>query len=238
MRLPTPPETDTFKPVPHAALIEELETALEFRHTRIVRDEYAVSPDGMKLFGLLELDAEFEGVRFAIGLRNSNDKSMRLGMVAGYRVFVCDNMALSGDFRPAFHKHTKGLELTDVISIAVDKIHRHFTPLRQQIKAWQGLLLPEPDAKLIIYDAFRSKDLRLPARLMGRVHDLYFYPNYEEMREPTLWSLSNAFTSAFKELNPIPRFKTAAKLGAFLEGYDVRGVRAEKDSASALALHA
>jgi hypothetical protein len=42
-------------------------------------------------------------------------------------------------------------------------------------------------------------------------------PQYEEFRPRTLWSLSNAFTSAFKELDPIPQFKATAKLGAFLE---------------------
>ncbi len=31
----------------------------------------------------------------------------------------------------------------------------------------------------------------------------------------TMWSLSNAFTSAFKELDPVPQFKATAKLGAF-----------------------
>jgi len=33
----------------------------------------------------------------------------------------------------------------------------------------------------------------------------------------TIWSLSNAFTSAFKGLAPIPQFKATAKLGEFLE---------------------
>jgi hypothetical protein len=42
-------------------------------------------------------------------------------------------------------------------------------------------------------------------------------PQYEEFRPRTMWSLSNAFTSAFKELDPIPQFKATAKLGAFLE---------------------
>ncbi len=32
-----------------------------------------------------------------------------------------------------------------------------------------------------------------------------------------MWSLSNSFTSAFKELNPIPQFKPTAKLGEFVE---------------------
>jgi hypothetical protein len=48
------------------------------------------------------------------------------------------------------------------------------------------------------------------------VHDLYFAPKYEEFRPRTMWSLSNAFTSAFKELDPIPRFKAAARLAPFL----------------------
>jgi hypothetical protein len=50
------------------------------------------------------------------------------------------------------------------------------------------------------------------------VHDLYFEPKYDDFRPRTIWSLSNAFTSAFKEVDPIPQFKAAAKLGDFLEG--------------------
>jgi hypothetical protein len=40
----------------------------------------------------------------------------------------------------------------------------------------------------------------------------------EEFRPRTSWSLSNAFTSAFKDLEPIPQFRATAKLGEFLEG--------------------
>jgi hypothetical protein len=46
----------------------------------------------MKAFGVLDLETEMEGCRFSIGLRNSHDKSMRLAMTCGYRVFVCSNM--------------------------------------------------------------------------------------------------------------------------------------------------
>jgi hypothetical protein len=35
-----------------------------------------------------------EGCRFSIGLRKSHDKSMRLAMTCGYRVFVCSNVAI------------------------------------------------------------------------------------------------------------------------------------------------
>jgi hypothetical protein len=49
------------------------------------------------------------------------------------------------------------------------------------------------------------------------VHDLYIEPRYEEFRLRTIWSLSNMFTSAFKELDAIPQFRATAKLGEFLE---------------------
>jgi hypothetical protein len=59
--------------------------------------------------------------------------------------------------------------------------------------------------------------LEAPKHLARTVHDLYFEPKYEEFRPRTIWSVSNAFTSAFKELDPIPQFKATAKLGEFLE---------------------
>jgi hypothetical protein len=42
-------------------------------------------------------------------------------------------------------------------------------------------------------------------------------PPHQEFQPRTMWSLSNAFTSAFKELEPIPQFKATAKLAGFLE---------------------
>jgi hypothetical protein len=213
--VPIPPATDTFKPIAHAALIDELERSLAFRHIQVVRDEYAVSPDGMKLFGLLELDAEYEGVRFAVGLRNANDKSMRLGMVAGYRVFVCDNMALSGDFKPLLAKHTKHFDLIESLSIGVDRIQRGFQPLREAIDLRRGYLLSEEVAHSLIYRTFMEN--RFPLKLLNTVHREFFVaPSHEEFKQQTVWSLENAFTTAFKELKPVAQFKMTAKLGSFL----------------------
>jgi hypothetical protein len=213
--IPTPPATDTFQPIAHAALIDELENSLSFRHIRVVRDEYAVTPDGMKLFGLLELDAEYEGVRFAIGLRNANDKSMRLGMVAGYRVFVCDNMALSGDFKPLLAKHTKHFDLVESLSIGVDRIQRGFEPLKDAIALKREHRLRDDEARSMIYRAFMEN--RFPLKLLKAVHREFFVaPSHAEFKQQTVWSLENAFTTAFKELKPIRQYEVTAKLCSFL----------------------
>jgi hypothetical protein len=218
-KIPVPEGTKTHQPLSHYAITEVLEEALSFRFLKIVRDEYAVSHDGMKMFGIMDLNMEFSGCRFSIGLRNSNDKSMRLALTAGYRVFVCDNMAFSGDFTPLFHKHTRNLELMDSICIAVDRIQRGFAPLRKQIEGMSVHLMTDNDAKLLIYEAFMEKRIRgVPRALMPVVHEHYFSPKFKAFEPRNLWSLSNAFTSAFKTLAPVRQFEVTARLGAFLNG--------------------
>ena len=64
--------------------------------------------------------------------------------------------------------------------------------------------LTDVTAKVVIYEAFVEGKLEAPKHLARTVHDPYFEPKYEEFRSRTIWSLSNAFTSAFKELDPIP----------------------------------
>ena len=61
-----------------------------------------------------------------------------------------------------------------------------------------------------------TEKLEAPSSLMVAVHRNYFQPVHLEFSNRTLWSLCNAFTSAFKELDPIPQFKATSKLGEFL----------------------
>ena len=70
--------------------------------------------------------------------------------------------------------------------------------------------LTDISAKTIIYEAFIESELEVPKHLARRVHDDYFDPKYDELRARTMWSLSNAFTSAFKELEPVPQFRGQA----------------------------
>jgi hypothetical protein len=215
--IPVPEGTRTFKPIPHAEVVDALVEALSFRHIGVVRDEYAVSSDGMKMFGVLDLETAFNGCRFAIGIRNANDKSMRLALTSGYRVFVCSNLAFQGEFTPVLAKHSKNFSIPDSLAIGVDRIQRNFEPLRQQVEHWQSQQITDEQAKLVIYRAFLQGDLSVPRALARDVHRNYFEPTHQDFAPRTMWSLSNAFTSALKSLDPIPFFQATAKLGTFFE---------------------
>ena len=75
----TPAATSTHVPIPHHEIVQALVETFGFRHIRVAADEYAVSPDGMRMFGVLDLETEMHGCRFAIGVRNSRDRSMSSG---------------------------------------------------------------------------------------------------------------------------------------------------------------
>jgi hypothetical protein len=153
-------------------------------------------------------------VSVALGIRNDNDKCMRLGIVAGYRVIVCANMAFAGDFKPMLAKHTKNFDLTETLSIGVDRIQRGWQPLREKVAFMRSKVLPITTAQALIYHAFTEE--RFPVRLMRSVHAHYFTPKYEEFQPRTIWSLSNAFTSAFKEARPDRQYDLTPRLGMFL----------------------
>ena len=69
---------------------------------------------------------------------------------------------------------------------------------------------------MIIHQAFIESEFGVPRHLARRVHDLYFDPQYDQFKSRTVY-LSNAFTSASKDLDPIPQFKATAKLSGSLE---------------------
>ena len=165
----------------------------------------------------MDLSSGFDCCRFAVGLRNSHDKSFRLSCTAGLRVFVCENLAFNGEYTSVLAKHSKHLSLEDSLAIGVDRMQRKFGPLKQQVEQWRAMQLSTAAAKLLIYQAFIEEESGFPKHLARRGHDLYFQPMHEEFRARTMWSLSNAFTSAFKELEPIPQYKATAKLAGFLQ---------------------
>ena len=103
--VPTPPATTTHIPIPHLAVVDGLVETLSHRQSGVIGEEFAVSRDGMEMFGVLDLESSFDGCRFAIGIRNANNKRFRLSCTVGYR-FVCHNLVFQGDYSPALAKHS------------------------------------------------------------------------------------------------------------------------------------
>lgn len=212
--------TDSFKPVAHIELVETFEKELNRRNIQIIRDQFALSKDGMRLFGTFDLTLNgVEGMAAALGFRQANNRSMSLQGVAGMRVFVCDNMAFSGETIILRRRHTSGLNLLDEVVEALNQYETHYRRLKLEINELQGYAMEDVAAKVMMHDIFAQQIM--PVRYFPEVSDVYFNQylvneeaKYAAFRDRTAWNLLNAFTEVAKEMPLTTRMTATQKVGA------------------------
>jgi len=132
--VPEPPFTDTWNPVSHARVITALEKACDQTGLNIMARDYSLNVKGTRMFGVWDLDYTTNGSCYSLGFRNSIDKSMVVGVVGGFRVFVCDNLALSGDYLQ-FHKHTSGLDDERLNTMAYEALTGAWVDM-ERLESW------------------------------------------------------------------------------------------------------
>lgn len=217
--LAPPPATATWKPIAHYDLVQAIDRQLAVRDLRIVNEEFAVQRDGLRLFGVLELEVPgaepSEQYRFAMGIRTANDRTEALSIVAGAKVFVCDNLALSGDLIAIRRKHTAGFDLNADISRAIDRYQRYLQVFHRKLGELTYHALDDAEAKVVIFEAFAMEIL--PVRFFPAVAHTYFHPEaaMTDVVPRTRWGLHNAFTRAIRQMAPAPAFQATTRLGKF-----------------------
>jgi len=209
----TPEGTDSWKPVPHSLLVDCIENTLKRNNFRIQKEEYAVQTEGAKLFGVMTLNSEHGDYALALGIRTSNDKSFPVQMIAGARVFVCDNLAFSGSVVTLKRRHTSGLDIRNEVAGGITRAISQFISMEGAVAKMKAIDLTGKDsfAKAKMLDA-AVKGV-MPLRLIPEVHKNYFEPKHQEFEPRTAWSLHNAFTEAFKLLKPNVAMQSGVELG-------------------------
>jgi hypothetical protein len=217
-----PPPTGTWRPIAHGDLIQAIDRQLLVRGITIRDQRFAVQRYGARLFAMLDLSIESTGEFCAsMGIRTANDRSMALEIAVGVRVFVCDNLAFSGDLIALRRKHTAKFDLNSDISRAVDRYQAHVLTLQRKIALIREDTIEDDEAKSLIFEAFRFEIL--PVRFFKRVVDGYFNPTeaMTDVQPRTMWGLHNAFTRCVRDMAPGPAFAATTELGKLF------GLRAE-----------
>ena len=212
--VPVPQGTSTHQPLSHYQIVEALLETLGFRRIEVVRDEYAVSHDGMRMFGVLDLELGIAGVRSSIGIRNANDKSMRwrcVSAIACWSATIWRSMAISRRSSPSTRRTSAWSMPSPSVWIGCNATSSRLPGTSN----WSGRRR-HGEPQLII--TRRSSRANWRCRGTWRRPCIELYSGRRTRNSAAHgWSLSNAFTSAFKELDAVPQFRATAKLGTFLE---------------------
>ena len=197
-RTETPSSTDTWRPVPHIAVIEAVTEVIKAHRWDIESERFGLASDGRKMFGVMEISRSSSPQwHRCIGIRNSHDKTLAVGLSAGIVVLVCSNLAFGGT-RLINRKHTSRIDLNELIDRAVASLEDDFLTTETVCEDLKDVQLKNDDeARSCIVRAaelgvINSSDI-LP------VYREYKQPSHDEFRDPTRWSLLNAFTETVKK---------------------------------------
>lgn len=212
-----PPPTDTWKPIAHYDLVNAIDRQLAVRDIKVVKEEYALAHDGLRLFGVLELvvpgtnGGSGKDYHFAMGVRTANDRSFATQLAIGARIFVCSNLAFSGDLIAMNRKHTAHFDLNADISRAVDKFQAHVGSFGRKFDALKERQLTLSEAKALLFDAL-AQDV-IPARVFPTVLEGF------KAHDGTwsAWDAHNLCTAAFRQLAPAAKFSATAQLGQLFQ---------------------
>jgi hypothetical protein len=200
MAVPVPEKTKTYHPVSHKELVDFVrERSRVTLGMNIIKEEYGLSRKDMQMFGVMTLDAGNTDNGLAIGLRNSYDKSLSVGISSGAQVFVCDNLCFSGSGMTILRKHT--LNVWRDISINVDKAlqgsEMHYLEMNRQMDAMKHIPL-SLDAGFDIVGRALGYDVLKPQQATIAIRD-WKTPRHEAFADKNLHSLYQCFTEALKK---------------------------------------
>ena len=196
----TPAATETWCPIGHAEMIDSVVKTLGGSGLRVVAEAHALWQKGNRYFGSFQLanGTDHDDYALVIGLRNSHDKSFPAGLACGSGVFVCDNLAFSGEIRLS-RKHTARIreDLPRLITSAVGRLGTLKVNQEKRIEAYKAMPITDQQAHDVL---IRSLDVKAcPVTKLPMVLNEWRNPKHEEFAERTAWSLFNGFTEAFKE---------------------------------------
>lgn len=218
-KVKTPKSTSSWHPIPHEKLVAQIQGAIERSGLHVVDQVHALSPDNARYFGLLGLKNGQNPKDYALilGIRNAHDKKFPVEMAIGSRVFVCDNLAFSGEIKIA-RRHTSRIneDLPGLIESAVGRL---------------GDLRRHQDARIAAYKASEMTDARahdlviqsldMKVITVTRIPDVI--KEWREPRHPEFaaakngWRLMNAFTEVMKDTSIFERPRTTQALHGLLD---------------------
>ena len=126
---------------------------------------------------------------------------MSVGIAIGASVFVCDNLALTGDIA-IMRKHTANVwnDLEELTITTIYRSQHNFTKIVEDAEIMRGRYLSNDDAFRMI-GLMYGNDIISP-RQIPVVKREWLNPTQPDFEERNVWSLYNAVTESLKSSPP------------------------------------
>lgn len=193
--MPMPAATSSHVPIAHHSVVDMVKYSLGFFGHELLEEHYGVTPDGNRFFGVLSLQSQYGDYVDMVGLRNSHDKTFPISISIGSRVFVCDNLAFSGE-HVIKRRHTPNAkrDLPGLVAEVIEPLGEQRKLQAQKYITYKHTPLTDALADHAIMSLYRRDVLNVTR--IADVLRAYEEPPVDWGPDRTAWRLFNATTFA------------------------------------------
>jgi hypothetical protein len=197
-----PHRTATWNPVRYGDAIDHVLEVVE-RELRlpVKSQQYGLSKSGDQMFGVITLDTGDAVHGLSIGMRQSYNKSLALGLALGAQVFVCDNLAFNSSGYKLVRKNTVNVwrDFQELVRLQAHRALDNYGSMRADVAKLQATPCPE---RL----GFELLGVALGQGLLTPTQATVAFEDWKTARHPefaeggrSFWWLYNAVTEALKK---------------------------------------
>ena len=201
--VPVPARTRSYNPVPYGTVIDMVETVAGHYDMEILDRGFGLAKNGLQLFAVWQVAGSDsvgdERIVRSLGFRQSYNKTLALGGVAGATVMVCDNLDFSGsDFRQV-RKNTTNV-MNDFRGIVERACADVETAYAQSVALRESLFMRDiSDRKAFALLGIAQGEGVLRPQQITEAFRQWKNPAHEEFSARNAWSFYNALTEAAKK---------------------------------------
>ena len=193
-----PKATRSYQPLPYDNFVDMVQDELADFGFRFGTEAHGLMKDGSKYFGIANLlnGSDNEQHALVVGLRSSLDKSIAPSIAFGSQVFVCDNLAFTGEITIS-RKQTTFInnDIRPMIRDAVSKVSIMRDNQNRRFEIYQDSRIVTAKAGALICEMYRRGIVNTSR--MGKVIEQWDNPDHD-FGGRTAWRLFNAVTEALK----------------------------------------
>lgn len=225
-----PEATATYQPVRHDFLIDLVTEGFQANlPVALSTIDYGLARDGNRLFGVARFEAQGNSeVGFAVGFRNSYDKSISAGVCMGANVLVCSNLCFSGSSITVMRKHTANVlpDLNRMVIEAAGRAWAEFVKTEADLDSFRGIEIDE-DALFAWLGVMVGRGVLLSGEMLKAAR-YWRKPPHEEHAGRDLFAAYQGVNNALKGAQPHRTMQAHAGLHTYANALrDVRGRAAD-----------
>lgn len=221
LNIPTPEETDTYKPVSYSQIIKKADEVAYGLGFSLKQERFESDISGNKLKMIFQYDDHQSPDGYQLTVLTSHDRSLAVRAAGGVYAYICWNLNMIGDVKLMHRHQTDVQQEVDTFLATCFETHQNDMKLAQLMKEqFSQVIMTKNDIAHLVGEAF-VEEKAINSNQLNIIMKELEVPSFKyDTPKNSLWNTYNHFTHAIKGDHPISYLSTQKKVQELFLGYN------------------